>query len=305
MNELFENHRLNLIDFIQNKYTQEGMIHTEIPSLDIYTSSTISEFTSVIYEPSLCMILQGSKAVGFGEEMYTYDTSKFLLAMTYIPANVKILESSKEKPYMALKLKFSLEQIYDVMKDMKDEKNIDVKKTDKGLFFHEMTTKLLDPINRLVKLLNSQTQSREYLSNLILKEILYILLSDKSGDFLKQYVMEGTNTNKIVKVIAKIKDSFSETLNIEELAKNINISESSLYHNFKRITMMSPLQFQKKLRLEEAKQMLLVQNIDASEVAFAVGYESPSQFSREYSRMFGLPPKAHISAIKEQYTIID
>lgn len=134
---------------------------------------------------------------------------------------------------------------------------------------------------------------------LIIKEILYILLNGESGEFLKQYVMEGSITNQIVKVISEIKNNFTETLNVKELAEKFDMSESTLYHNFKKITMLSPIQFQKKLRLEEAKQLLLNQKIDVNEVAFVVGYESPSQFSREYSRMFGLPPKAHINSLKE------
>ena len=110
--------------------------------------------------------------------------------------------------------------------------------------------------------------------------------------------MEGTTSNKVVKAITEIKNKFNEKLNIKELANLVEMSESSLYQNFKIITSMTPIQFQKNLRLQEAKQILTVRNIEVSEVAFAVGYESPSQFSREYSRMFGMSPKAHSEYLK-------
>ena len=160
-----------------------------------------------------------------------------------------------------------------------------------------MSTTLYEPILRLIKLIERPKEDIDFLSPLILKEILYILVNEKSGYFLNKFAMEGTTSNKIVKAIAEIKTHFNEKLNMAALAKRIDMSESHLYQNFKTITSLSPLQFQKKLRLEEAKRMLALRNIDISEIAFLVGYESPSHFSREYSRMFGMPPKAHLKSL--------
>lgn len=299
MNELLELNRKDLINFVKDKFEDgEGIINTKIPSLHLYSTTTLSEFVSVIYEPSICIALQGSKAVGFGNDMYRYDASKFLLASTHLPANVRIQEASKENPYLGLKITFTLEQIYEVLKELNESQTKVKRKPDKGLFFDDMNMDLLNPVSRLIKLLDSPQKNIDFLSPFIIKEILYVLLNGKSGEFLKQYVSEGSISNQVVKVITEIKNNFTQTLNIKEISKKMLISESSLYTNFKKITMLTPIQFQKKLRLEEAKQMLLNQNIDASEVAFLVGYESPSQFSREYSRMFGLPPKAHINQLK-------
>jgi len=298
MNELFEKQKDELINIILNTCKNEGLFQTKISALDFYTTTSLSEFVGTIYEPCICLALQGSKAVGFGENMYGYNSKKYLLVSTNIPANVRIEEASIEKPYVSLKISFSLEQIYEVLKELEDFEN--KAKTQQGLFFGDLNVTLLNPILRLVKLLDTPQKNIDFLSPLIIKEILYILLSGDSKEFLKQYVMEGSVTNQIVKVISEIKNNFSQTLNIKDLANKFRMSESSLYHNFKKITMLSPLQFQKKLRLEEAKQLLLNQNIDASEVAFLVGYESPSQFSREYARMFGFPPKTHINYLKEQ-----
>lgn len=287
-----------LISFIKNKKQEQGVISTNIPTLRFYITNEPSEFTSIIYEPSICIALQGEKAVGFGDEMYSYNQDKYLLASTHIPANVKISEASVEKPYVALIINFTLEQIYDVIKETKENTIINRKNIQKSLCFSPLDDSLLEPILRLVKL-STKEENITFLSNLVLKEIIYILLQ-QNGDFLKQHVLEGNLTNQIVKAITEIKNNYSNTINMKELSKTIGISESSLYQNFKKITSMSPLQFQKKIRLEEAKQMLVSQNIEASQVAFVVGYESPSQFSREYSRMFGMSPKAHCDFIRNQ-----
>lgn len=294
--------QIGILEFIKKKYTLEvdGPIQTEISNLDLYFCKELSEYNAIMYEPSLCIILQGSKAVGFGDELFSYDSKEYLLSSTHIPAIVKILEASKEVPYVSFRIKFDMEDIYEVIKNINPSKLAIGTKSEKGLFFDDMSEKLYEPINRLFKLLDKDKEEIAYLSPLIIKEILFILINDKSGYFLNKFAIKGTVSNKILKVISQIKDNFNEKLNVKELANLIEISEASLYQNFKTITSMSPIQFQKKIRLEEAKLMLINQNIEASEVAFAVGYESPSQFSREYSRMFGMSPKAHADFLKMQ-----
>ncbi|MBU0923546.1 AraC family transcriptional regulator [bacterium] len=292
------NYRNELISLIKENSNTEGLILTNISSLKFYTTTQISEFVSIIYEPSLCIAIQGSKAVGFGDEMYSYSSEKYLIVSTHIPANVRIEEASKEKPYYSIIINFTLEQIYDVIKELNDDLQESKNKIlQKSLCFDVLDDSLLEPLFRLLKL-SQRKDNVEFLSNLILKEIIYILLQ-RNSDFFKQYVLEGNIANQIVKAITEIKDNFSQSINMKNLSKNIGMSESSLYNNFKKITTMSPLQFQKKIRLEEAKQMLINQNLDAAQVAFEVGYESPSQFSREYSRMFGMSPKAHVNLLKD------
>ena len=292
------NYRNELISLIKENSNTEGLILTNISSLKFYTTTQISEFVSIIYEPSLCIAIQGSKAVGFGDEMYSYSSEKYLIVSTHIPANVRIEEASKEKPYYSIIINFTLEQIYDVIKELNDDLQESKHKIlQKSLCFDVLDDFLLEPLFRLLKL-SKRKDNVEFLSNLILKEIIYILLQ-RNSDFFKQYVLEGNIANQIVKAITEIKDNFSQSINMKNLSKNIGMSESSLYNNFKKITTMSPLQFQKKIRLEEAKQMLINQNLDAAQVAFEVGYESPSQFNREYSRMFGMSPKAHVNLLKD------
>lgn len=196
-----------------------------------------------------------------------------------------------------MKITFTLDEIYDVSKTMNtnNTKNTQVQK---GLFFGDLEDEILYPIVRLIDIIDGSKEKLVFMSELIKKEILFILLNGKSGNFLKQYILNDSITNQIAKVIREIKDNYAEHLNIKVLADKFNISESSLYHNFKKMTMLSPLQFQKRIRLEEAKMLMLNKNLKASEASFLVGYESPSQFSREYHKMFGFSPKEHIKRLE-------
>ncbi|WP_041960367.1 AraC family transcriptional regulator [Sulfurospirillum arsenophilum] len=298
MDALFEAYRAEIIKRIEAKRVEDGIIKTEIPTLSFYYSRSTTEFATVVYEPSLCLVLQGSKALILGDENYSYDPSRYLLASVHMPTRVRIMEASEEKPYISLKLTFTMEDIFEVIKEAHTQSRTTNLTPELGLCFGDMSTQVIDPIARLVRLLDTPNNIK-FMAPMIIKEVLYHVINDKGGDFLRKYVMDGSIVQQIVKVIAKIKQDFTETINMKELAKSYGMSESSLYHNFKKVTMLSPLQFQKTLRLEEARRMLLTQNIEATEVAFAVGYESPSQFSREYARMFGLPPKMYAKTVQE------
>lgn len=300
MGYTLDQYRTELIDFLKRQYTFSESVQSDIPCLNFNFAHAPSKIKNIIYNPCLCIILQGKKAVGFGDKMYSYDPYTYLLTSTHIPADIQILEASQSEPYMSLTIQFTLEDIYQVLKHANPAKLKFQQKSEQGLFFDTLTEELYEPVFRLVKLLNKPKEGIAFLYPLIVKEILYVLVNDKSGYFLNKFAMEGTISNKMVKIIAEIKENFTEKLNIAELAKRADISESSLYQNFKTITSVSPLQFQKNLRLEEAKYMLSHRNIDISEIAFLVGYESPSQFSREYSRMFGVAPKEHLRMLRAQ-----
>jgi AraC-like DNA-binding protein len=279
-----------LVGRLGSVFKEDGIFETDIDGFGFFRSCEPSEFTTAIYEPSLCIAIQGVKAVGFGDELFSYSPSTYLLSSIYMPLKVKIVEASAELPYYAAVLKFSMEEIFETIKDM-DNSGIKISsKPERGLYFGDMSLRLLEPLTRLVRLQDSP-KDIPILAPLIKKEILYTVMQGRGGDFIRQYIVDGSTTQRVMEAITKIKDSFREKLNFENMAKSIGMSESSLYHNFKKVTAMTPLEFQKSLRLREARQMLLNQSVDASEAAFAVGYESPSQFSREYSRMFGLPPK--------------
>jgi AraC-like DNA-binding protein len=292
MHKDFEEYRFDMIEQITKEYKSDGVIKTQIPNFEFYILNAVKEQTHIMYEPSLCVILQGEKAVNFGNEHFTYNSNQFLISSAHLPAIVKIVEASNEKPYISFALKFSLEDIYEVLKTINLSKNNIDKQAGKGLFLGEMNIELYESIYRLTSLLKRDKDDIEFLSPLLIKEILYNLIKSQGGYFLTKFSMEGTVSNKIAKVISEIKNNFTEKLNVRELANNTDMSESSLYQHFKTITSLSPIQFQKQLRLEEAKQLLLLTNIEIGDVAFQVGYESASQFSREFTRMFGTTPSS-------------
>lgn len=275
---------------ISSRYDGESYIQTNMKPLSFFVHTEPTDMLSILYEPSLCVIVQGSKAVGVDNDLFSYDPDTYLLASVHTPARICITEASSERPYMGLTITFSMEQIFDVLKEI-DQTEKRLVRTERRLYFGTMEDKLLNPILRLVRLLDTP-EDIAVLSPLIIKEILYLIMRTEGGDFIRQYVMDGSSTQQVVKAIAHIKENFSEMLNISELAKSIGMSESSLYSSFKKITALSPLQFQKTLRLQEARRRLMIWDREVSQIAFEVGYESPSQFSREYSRMYGISPKA-------------
>ena len=286
-------------EFLLEKYGINGAAQSDIDSLDFYLSDKTYDFISVIYEPSLCIILQGAKAVGFSEDMYGYDEQTYALASTHMPLKVSLTQASKEKPYISLCLKFSMDEVYEVLKNV-DIREQNYQKSEKGVFFSELNDEILEPVLRLIWLLEKPKEKIKFLADLAKKEILYTLATnDKSGYFLNKFAMQGSVSNKISRVIAKIKDEFAQKLNMKEIARSLDMSESSLYHNFKTVTSLSPIAFQKKIRLEEAKNLLANTKIGVAQVAFDVGYESASQFSREYSRMFGVSPKTHSEILRQ------
>ncbi len=288
-----QNLKEKLISFIQENTPPNQLFQTIINSLSFFTTSDLQEMDNVLYEPSLCVILQGCKKVCLGEHTYEYNPQTYLLSPTYIPAKISICETSPQAPFISLKITFSLEQIYETWKQIDCNETKINNQLQKGMFFAELQFDLLEAIFRLVKLLKKPQDYRKLLAPLILKEILYILFCSEAKEFLKQYTLEGSITSQIAKAILEIKNDLTKPLKIKELARKVSMSQSSLHHNFKKLTALSPLQFQKKLRLQEARQILLKKHTDIYQVAFDVGYKSPSQFSREYKQMFGISPKIH------------
>ncbi len=284
--------RQELMSYIQSVYQDESAVSTPFKPLSFFVHNKPTEMLSILYEPSLCVIVQGKKEVGVDGELFSYTPDMYLLASVHTPAQVRITEASPEKPYMGFTLTFSMEQIFDVLKDIKSENN-STDEIHQGLYFGELEPQLLNAVVRLVRTLDSAEQ-RKVLAPLFVKEILYFLMRGKGGDFIRHYIKDSNSTKRVVRAICSIKDHYTENLNVKELAEEVGMSESSLYAAFKKITTMSPLQFQKTLRLQQARQLLTIQKMPVSEVAFKVGYESPSQFSREYSRMYGMSPKADL-----------
>lgn len=285
-----------LISKIASSCQQDGLLQTEIAALSFYKETQPTAFLSMIYEPSLCLAVRGKKAVGLGEALFEYDLSSYLLASIHTPARVSVTQASLSQPYLGLKIAFSLEQIFEVLQEIKQPAV--TKSTERGLYFGKMERTLLEAVGRLVRLLD-KPETHHVLVPLVLKEILYLVMQGEGGHFLRGYLQDGKAAHQVVKAMVQLKNHFRENINIRLLAHSVGMSESSLYHHFKKMTTMSPLQFQKNLRLQEARQRLMQQQIEVAKVAFDVGYESPSQFSREYTRHFGFSPKTDSKKYKQ------
>ena len=285
----------NIANFVDKTYPNYGIIDSEIPQIKFYRAGETTEFRSGIYKPSICMALRGNKMIKFAGKSYIYNNDQFMLTPTHMPIEGRVLDC----PFLSILIEFSADNLAEVIKNINPSSTR--KKLKESLYVCQISLDLADSIARLVHLLERDRTNREYLVNLAIKEVLYSLMINDEGaiNFLSQFVLNGTMQNQIAHAISEIKMRFNESINMSDLADKIGISVSSFYHNFKKITALSPLEFQKRIRLEEAKFILLNTQNTVSQVAFDVGYESTSQFSREYAKMYGLPPKAHIQSVKK------
>jgi AraC-like DNA-binding protein len=245
--------------------------------------------------PSLYVIAQGSKTVTFVGESFICDSSSYMVASVHLPVIGKITHASPQLPYLSLQLTLSPDVIIDISKKSSSQKKGD---TGRGILVNPSTSFLLDAILRLVNLLDSPTDI-EILAPLYIREIFYRVLEGEQGTLLRQFVVIGSYAQGISNAIHVINRDYSEQLVIEELAKKVNMNPTTFHKHFKRVTGMSPLQYQKIIRLQSARRLMLKEGYDAATAGFRVGYESPSQFNREYARLFGRPPMRDISHLRD------
>ncbi|WP_144549601.1 AraC family transcriptional regulator [Bacillus sp. X1(2014)] len=289
--------RVELAKIIADYTGQDGTQMTAIPSLFFsrYSSDTGPNYG--VHTPSLCIVVQGMKQVLLSQERFIYGPADYLVASVNLPITGQVTEASSEVPYLALKLEFTPKEILEVLREF--QLGADKKENAKrGMYVSKMEPFLLDAVTRLARLLDTPKDIK-VLAPLIVKEIIYRVLQGNHGEMLKQIAIKGSSTHQIGDVIEHIMKNYEKSFKIEKLAEIANMSVSSLHRHFKEITAMSPIQFQKQLRLQGARSLLLSESADAADVAYRVGYESPSQFSREYSRMFGYPPKEDIKRLRE------
>lgn len=299
MSEQIYKQRADLTQLIESHTGKDGSHPTAIPSLFFSRFSNVTGPNYGVYKPSLCIIVQGKKEVLLAQERYVYGPADYLVASVNLPITGIVTEASSESPYLALKLEFTPNQILEVLQDSQLAVN-QKEHAKRGMYVSQIEIALLDAVTRLSHLLNNPNDI-PVLAPLITKEIIYRVLQGQHGFTLGQIALEGSSTYQIGGVVDHIMNNYDQSFRIEDLAEIANMSVSSLHRHFKEVTAMSPIQFQKQLRLQEARRLLLSESTDATEAAFRVGYESPSQFSREYSRLFGLPPKEDINRLKGKY----
>lgn len=274
----------------------DGLNPTAIPRALLYRASRPSEPTPTVYEPSVCFIAQGSKQAMIGDSVLVYDKAKYLVVSVDIPAVGQILEASPEKPYLCLCLNLDPGALGALML----EAGISRAESDQpgpALSLSNITPELIDAGVRLLRLL-AKPSDIPILAPLAEREILYRLLHGGQATKLKQIAFAESKLQQVNRAILWIKENFREPFSIDRVASEARMSASALHQHFKAVTAMSPLQYQKQLRLQEGRRLMLSQSIDAAMAGHTVGYDSPSQFSREYSRMFGAPPVRDIERLR-------
>jgi len=274
---------------------------TPIPGLTLYRRDEPSQPTSIMYEPRICVIAQGAKRVLLGDDTYVYDANHFLITSVDLPTVVQIIKASREKPCLGLILKLDQREISQLMVDSNLPSPRPQQST-RGMATGDVTLPLLTAFQRLIDLL-AEPKDIPILAPVIQREIFYRLLVGDQGARLRQMASAGSQSQQIARAIDWLKSNFTRPLRIDDLAVQVNMSTSTFHHHFREVTAMSPLQYQKWLRLSEARRLMLAEKQDATTAAFQVGYESPSQFSREYSRLFGAPPLRDIMSLRQIATV--
>lgn len=276
-----------------------GREHTDTPiqGLTLSRRESITEPCSCVVAPSLVIIVQGAKQLLVGDHAYAYDADHFLITSLDLPANSQVLDASPVKPLLGLVLKLDLSLIAELISQAKLPPPGE-RATEASVGLGTITAALLEPCARLMALLKEPTDI-PVLAPLIQREIHYRLLKSDVAASLWQIASMGGQRQRIARAIDWLKTNYTEPLRTTDLAEYVQMSTSSLHHYFRQLTAKSPLQYQKWLRLREARRLMLNENMDAASAAFQVGYESPSQFSREYSRLFGAPPKRDVENLRQ------
>jgi AraC-like DNA-binding protein len=280
---------------IERHVGETGICTTAMPHVSLIRADQPSTPTPAVYEASLCLIAQGSKRVSIGEHSVVYDTAHYLVVSVDLPLVGHVIDASPDRPYLCCKIDLDPAMLADLMVAEGDA----VQRTDLPVLgVYPSDFDLIDAACRLVGLLD-RPETIGALSPLIEREILYRLLNGPHGPMLHHVATAGSHLNQVSRAIAAIRRRFDAPIRIDEVAAEAGMSTSSLHAHFKAITHLTPLEYQKQLRLQEARRLMLAGGTTASAAGFAVGYESPSQFSREYRRLFGAPPRLDIDRLQD------
>jgi AraC-like DNA-binding protein len=289
--------REELVERIGRAMREDGTAQL-LQGLHLSRSSLPLKPVHSVVEPSVCVIAQGSKEVLLGESRYRYDPSQYLLATVELPRISQVLEASQERPYLSLRLELAPTLVSSVLVEAGHASPpgpADVRAISVSL----LDVHLLDAFVRLVRLLDAPAEAPVLLP-LITREIIYRLLVGEQGARLRHLAILGGYTPYIARAVGRLRQDFDQPLRIEQMARELGMSVSGLHHHFKAVTSMSPLQFQKRLRLQEARRLMLGEDLDAASAAYRVGYHDASHFNREYKSLFGVPPMRDVQRLREE-----
>jgi AraC-like DNA-binding protein len=289
--------RSEIVGLLEQRTGSDGRHDTAIPQLKLYRYSHPTEPTCMLQEPAVYVVVQGRKQVTLGDETYFYDRSRYLAVSVDLPVVANVFEASPEEPYLCLTLTVDPRELASLIVETGRQAPPD-DHDGRALYLSPLHAPLLDAFLRLVRLLDTP-EDVSVLAPLVLREIDYRLLQSEQFGRLAQMAIGDGRLRRVSGAIAWIKDHFAEPMQIEALAKRVHMSPSALHHYFKAATAMSPIQYQKRLRLQKARSLLLSGASSAEAIAYEVGYASASQFSREYARIFGKPPRRDAERVRD------
>lgn len=267
---------------------------TPIPGLTLYRRTDTTPCYPATYQPSFSLFVQGQKRITLGGTTYLCDGSTFLLSSLDLPVVSQIVQASEAVPLLSMLLKLDMAAVREILNHTEFQFQNGPSDA-RGIAIGKTTADLLKPCSRLLDL-HDTPEDIPFLSSLIQREIVYRLLRGAQGARLRAIATLGDQSHRTAKAVAWLRDNYRKPLRLEELAEVARMGMSTLHHHFRALTAMSPLQYQKQLRLVAARERMLVEGLDAASAAFEVGYESPNQFNREYKRYFGQPPIRDIKA---------
>lgn len=285
-----------LAERIASAIREDGVLEP-MKGLFLRRSSSPTEPVPGVASPAFCVIAQGNKEIIVGEERYRYDPAHYLLTTVELPITSQVVEASRERPYLSLRLDLDPVLVGSVMVEVghsalqgnADVRAINVSPLDAGL---------LDATVRLVRLLAAPEEA-PVLAPLVIREIVFRLLMGEQGGRLRHLLVMGGFADRIARAIERIRNNFNRPLRIDHLARELGMSTSGLHHQFKTVTAMTPLQFQKQLRLQEARRLMLGEDLDAASAGYRVGYDDAAHFNREYKKLFGMPPMRDVARLRE------
>lgn len=285
-----------LADLIDRHAPGDGIHASALPGVSLVRSATPTLPIPVIYEPTLCIVAQGRKRAVLGTTAYVYDPAEYLVASVGLPVMGSVIDASADRPYLSLQL--SLDAT--VLAELAIRHPASASQADhlaSGLSLNRSTPELLDATVRLLRLLDSP-RDIDALAGITLQEILYRLLTGPSGDIVRSMAHAGSRLNQVARAIVWLRAHYREPCPVEQLADIAGMSRSSFHAHFKAVTSMTPLEFRTQLRMMEARRLMVGESLDAASAGFSVGYDSPSHFSRDYARLFGMPPSRHAATLR-------
>lgn len=293
--ERMQINRKELVERITRAVPDDGVAQV-LEGLFLARASAPQGFHHGVIKPCFCVIAQGSKAFLLGDSRYRYDPDHYLIATLEMPSISEILEAAPEQPYLSLRMDLSPALVESVIEEA-GQGSLPGRSDVRAMDVSRLDANLQDAVVRLVRLLDAPAEV-PVLMPLIKREIIYRLLMGQQGTRLRQLAFQGSYTPHIARAVEMIRQDFDQPLRIEELARELGMSVSGLHHRFKAVTAMSPLQFQKHLRLQEARRLMLNEDCDASSAAYRVGYNDASHFNREYKHLFGIPPMRDVQRMR-------